>query len=223
MMPDRVQQDLLASGSSTVMGLFYLRPGDRTLRYATQDKHIPLLQVENNWSLEIAPGPKEKTEHSARLRVRTRGNGQPHDEVLELPPFPKQKWVGLAILREGRRFDVLYNGRIVASQRLENYPVVISSPMTMGNKGVEGTAIHVTASPRRLTPEEVERERLRHVDTNGMPVEAKWSPFSALHALPLPFSLPSLQAQCPPGLPCEGVTQPPRGKSVLYEWNTPYA
>lgn len=219
LMPDRTQTEILGSGGTTVMGFVYLRQGDKTLRYGPADQYVPLLQVENNWSLEILPSPKEKKAYGARLRVQTQRAGQMEYEIIPLPPLPKQKWVWVALLREGRRFDVIYDQRLVASQRLERYPVVIASPLSIGNKGIEGRAIHWKVNARRLAPEEVERERKTHVDTNGRVVESKWNPLTNLEVPSLPF--PRLFAECPAGLPCETVTAPP--KKTLYEWKTPYA
>jgi hypothetical protein len=219
MMPDRVLDDLLRSAGSTVMGFFYLRPGDRTLRYVTADQFVPLLYVDHNWYIEIAPSPKEKEEHGARLRIKTKNNGASREEIVPLPPIPKQKWVFLTVLREGRRFDVLYDNQMVASHRLSHYPEVISNPMTVGNKGLEGTVIHIKTNRRRLTPEEVEQERLTHVDSNGNVLEAKWNPFRP----PTNFKdlLSPITAICLPGMPCNAVTRPP--PQSLYRWKSPYA
>lgn len=219
MMPDRVQADILGSGGTTVMGFFYLRQGDKTLRYGKADQYVPLLQIENNWVLEVSPSPKDKKEYGARLRVQTQQGSQFKYEIIPLPSIPKQKWVYIAILREGRRFDIIYDNRIVASQRLEHYPVVIASPLSVGEKGLEGTVIHMMVNNRRLAPEEVERERKIHIDTNGMVVDMKWNPLHLLDAPKFPFI--NITAECPAGLPCDTITAPPR--KSLYEWKTPYA
>ena len=225
--PDRVQTELLGSSGCTVMGFFYLAHGDKTLRHAPADSYVPLLQVENNWVVEVAPSPKEKNGHGARLRVQTQRAGSMTYEVIPLPSFPKQRWVHLALLREGRRFDVLYDSRIVASYRLEHYPVVIASPLSVGGKGLEGTALHLRINSRRLSPEEVERERKTYADTNGRVTDEREEPsnedmsswFGSWN--PLASLFRSLLTECPAGLPCETVTAPP--SKALYEWKTPYA
>lgn len=224
LMPVDVQTDILGSGGSTIMGFFYLNQGDKTQRYSKIDAYIPLIQVENNWSLDVVPSPKDKKEYGAQLRVQTQHAGNRKEEVISLPSIPKQKWVFITILREGRRFDVMYNNRIVASQRLEYYPVVISSPLSVGNEGLDGKMVHMKTNSRRLSPDEVDRERLNHVDTSGMVVDMKWGERSPLRFLD--FELPdidfsSLTKRCLPGLPCDNVTSPP--KKSLYEWKTPYA
>lgn len=211
LMPDVTQQSILGSNGSTVMGFYKLSDGNRTATY--HGAYIPLLQVENNWYLEISSTPSEKTKTSTRLRVRTNHGGTQKEEIIELPPIPKQKWIFIAVLRDGRRFDVIYDNKLVASERLQNYPVVISSPLSVGNEGIAGTVIHVVVNPSRMAPNEVERIRLNYVDTNGMVLED--------NKIDISFPNISLFAQCPPGLPCDPITRPPKGGYL--EWNTPYA
>lgn len=210
-LPDVIQKTLLGSNGCTVMGYFILKDGDRTAKMSSP--YIPLIQVANNWYLEISPAPAGKDRTSARLRIQTNKGGTLGDEIVDLPPIPKQKWIFLAILREGRRFDVIYDNRIVASHRLEHYPVVITSPLSVGSPGLDGSVIHVIINGKRLSPSEVESERVVHVDTNNMILEAN----------PINLSLPKIEwlAACPSGLPCDPVTKPP--KNNLVEWNSPYA
>jgi hypothetical protein len=208
---DLTQSMLLGTSGSTVMGFFKLSNGDRTVKYA--NGFTPLLFIDNNWYLEISPAPIGKDKVAARLRVQTNDGGKLTQELIELPQIPKQKWMFIAILRDGRRYDIIYDNKIVASQRLDNYPAVISSPLSVGNKGLDGSVIHVIVNDKRLSPRDVERERVTHVDTNNTVLEDNL----------IPMSLPGLKlfAQCPSGLPCDPITQPPNNN--LLQWKTPYA
>lgn len=208
---DLTQTNILGSSGSSVMAYFKLSNGDRTIKYA--NSFIPLIMVDNNWFLEISPAPIGKDKVSARLRVQTNDSGSLKDEIIDLPSIPKQKWIFIAILRDGRRFDIIYDNKIVASQRLDNYPVIISSPLSIGNKGLDGSVIHVIINGKRLSLNEVERERVSHINTNNI----------VLEDISIDLSLPgiSLFAQCPPGLPCDPITQPPNNN--LLQWKTPYA
>jgi hypothetical protein len=218
-MSERTQSTLLGTGSSTVMGFFNIQQGDRTTTYIDKlrpDEFKPLFQVANNWYFEISHGPNGYKQTNARIRIRTKdSSGVIKDEIMELQPLPKQKWICIAVLRDGRRFDVIYDNKIVSSHRLQNYPVVIGSPLSVGDKGLSGSVIHVIIAGRRLTPTEVERERLKYVDTANMIIE------SNLFDISFPHLSLSLFGQCPPGLPCDPITKPPR--SNLLEWKTPYA
>ena len=211
-MPDVTQAQLLGSGGCTVMGMFQLLHGDRTTKYS--NNYTPFLQIVNNWYVEVSNAPNDKQHAAARLRVRTQANGgTAQDEMIELPPIPKQKWIFIAILRDGRRFDVIYDNKIVASQRLEHYPAVINSPVSIGNTGLDGAAIHVIINGIRMAPSDIERVRLSVVDTNQLVIEANTFNQS------LPLS--SLFAECPSGLPCTTVTKPPVNQ--MLKWSTPYA
>jgi len=209
--PDQTQSLLLGGAGSTVMGFFKLENGDKTVKFA--NSFTPLLQVENNWFLEVAPAPAGRDHTTARLRIQTNDAGVFKQEVIDLPNIPKQKWVFLAILRDGRRFDVMYDNQIVASQRLESYPVIISSSLSVGNNGLSGYVSHVLVNGIRLTPSQVERERLTYVNTNNTVVDAD----------PVASSFPSVKlfAQCPSGLPCDPITKPPSNN--LLQWRSPYA
>lgn len=209
MLPDVTQKTILGSSGSSVMGFFYLKGGDRTAHHG--QRYHPLIQVENNWSLESMVGSHEKSHHT-RLRVKTT-KGSVKEEIIDLPSLPMQKWVFIAILREGRRFDVIYDNRMVASQRLENYPVVISSPLSVGQKGLGGSVIHVTVQGNRMTPADVEKIHLTYVDSNHNILET--------NSIDMTLPFPKLSAQCPPGLPCHPVTSPPQ--NGMKQWMSPYA
>ena len=208
---DVVKKILLGSSSSTVMGFFKLENGNRTLNY--QNQYIPLLQVENNWRLEVMPSSMGDQNPATRLQVRTQRGTVKQTEIIDLPPIPRQKWVFIAILRDGRRFDVIYDRQIVASHRMNDYPVVISSPLSIGYDKLDGSAIHVILNGARLSPEFAERLRSTYVDTNNVILEDN----------PINLTLPnvSLLAQCPSGFPCDTITQAPLNN--LVQWSTPYA
>jgi len=211
-MPDVTQNTLLGTNGGTVMGFFKFQNGDRTANYS--NNYTSFLQIVNNWYMEISNAPNDKQHSAARLRVKTKHLGDPtQDEIIELPPIPKQKWVFIAVLREGRRFDVIYDNKIVASQRLESYPAVVTSPVSIGNKGLDGSVIHVIINGTRMAPTDIERTRLRLVDTNDTVPEDN----------SINMSLPNISflTQCPSGLPCNPVTKPPTNQ--LFKWNTPYA
>ena len=208
---DITQKKILANAGSSVMGFFYLLDGDKTTKVGNDFKSI--IKVENNWYLEIAPAPSGTNKISARLRVNTSDGSNKKPDIIELPPIPKQKWMFIAMLRDGRRFDIIYNNEIVASEILEFYPVVISSDLSIGNNGLNGSVIHVIINDKRLTPTVIERERVSHVNTNNMVLD--------VDSITTSFPGMNLFAQCPPGLPCDPITKPPTNN--LLQWKTPYA
>jgi hypothetical protein len=203
---DQTKNILLASSGSTVCGFFKLNGGDRTFKI--QQSFTPILQVENNWYLEISPMPNKGT--SARLRVKTSGG----NEIIELPTIPQQKWVFIAILRDGRRFDVIYDNQIVTSERLINYPVVINSSLSIGNNGIDGSVANLIIKGSRMSPIEIERLRSSMINTNGELIQ------DSIFSKSLSMLSFNISAKCPPGFPCDSNIKSPNN---LLEWNTPYA
>ena len=214
-MPDMIHKKVLQSSGTSVMGFFKLLEGDRTPTMGGKDEFTPLMSVPQNWAIEVSPAPMQGRPYAVQLRVAVKTATTVKETVIPLPSIPYQKWVFVAVLREGRRCDVIYDNRIVASHRLEHYPVHIVSPLTVGHKRFRGSVIHVMVTDRRMTPTEVETERTRFVDTNGMIPEDH-----SIQVLFPKFTLPYF-SECPPGLPCQPVTRPPHDN--LLKWSTPYA
>jgi hypothetical protein len=199
LMPDITQQKILGSSGTTVMAFFKLNLGDRTNTFNDVNNKVysPLICVENNWYLETIASSTNTDAAQTRLRVANYSEQSLYDYV-ELPPIPKQKWVFIAILRDGRRFDVIYDNIIVASKRFPTYPTIISSPLSTGSKNLSGSVIHVIVKDSRISPNSVEYERKRHIDTNGVVIET--GPIYSA------FPTTAIFGICPPGASCDITT-----------------
>lgn len=149
------------SGGSLVFYL-YLNSVQRTSN--VNSPYVTVIGIPSSFALQVAPG-------SARLSVFTQksGTGQVLSEFIDLQAIPEQKWVQIALLREGRRFDVVYNNKIVASQRLKYIPVVQKSGLLVGAEGISGIAGNFRVAARRLSIQEIQYEHSRTSDTRGKP------------------------------------------------------
>ncbi len=94
------------------------------------------------------------------------------EETIPLPDIPFQKWTYVSIAREGRRFDVYYNGKIVASKRTQNIVDLRSGfgPITAGSPNLTGKIAFVETSPQKLNQSDVEASFKAKSDTIGQPV-----------------------------------------------------
>jgi hypothetical protein len=220
-------QILISGPGSTIAGLFNVTIGDRTNQISANitNNFTTLFGIKNSIEFQLAPSNISNPNNTAQLLVTTQAlnvQRQNVTEIIHLPPLPAQKWVFIGILREGRRYDVLYNDQIVASHRLDTYPNAgIQNPFVIGTKADKnvrsprflGSAKHLFAFPYRMSPGDLASLRTKYVDTTGAP------------PIPLPFPFPidllSLQTFCIPGLPCKPVTQPP--PNALQAWSSPYA
>jgi hypothetical protein len=200
------ESSIVISGSgSTLSGLFTVDLGNRTASM-NMSSFSMLFGIQNSIEFQLAPA-KEK-EGTARLMIMTT-NGP---ETVDLPPFPLQKCTFLTILRDGRRFDVMYDNQIVASHRLEHYPSSVMAPISVGGPNFIGSVVHVLVANSRLLPQEVAVLRGTYTDTTGCAPPS--SPF------PYTFSLPNFSSFCIPGFPCEPTTTPP--DNTMKTWSSIY-
>jgi hypothetical protein len=219
---------ILFSGSgATLAGLFNVTIGDKTTQTATPttNSFSTLFGMRGCVEFQLAPANISNPNNTAQLLITTNARGADNKfltEVIPLPPLPAQKWTFIAILRDGRRFDVLYNDQVVASHRLTYYPntgvqnqlQVGQAPLTAKSPArFLGSAKHLFAFNYRMPPGELAALRAKYVDTTGAP------------PIPLPFPSPfdlTLPGICAiPGLPCYPVNHPP--PNSLQAWSTPYA
>jgi len=216
-------QSIMYQGSGcTLAGLFNVTIGDRTNQTSTavSTNFTTLFGSVGSIEFQLAPaGASAANSSNAQLLIATQ-SGVP--EVVPLPSLPAQKWVFIAILRDGRRFDVLYNDSIVASHRLSGYPGTrVKNRIQVGSDPSSptaparflGNAVHLFALNYRMTPADLAVLRSKYVDTTGGP--------PAPLPFPFPIDLLSLQTFCIPGLPCKPVNKPPPNQ--LQAWSSPYA
>jgi hypothetical protein len=196
----------LKGAGGTLTGLFTVDLGDRTASMNASSFSM-LFGLQNGVEFQLAPASADR-QGTARLVIATAKG----PEIVTLPPYPLQKCTFLTILRDGRRFDVMYDNQIVASHRLEHYPSSITNPVSVGGPGFIGNAVHVLVAKTRLNPQEIAIERARYTDTTGCAPPK--SPF------PYMFSLPNFMTFCIPGFPCNPATTPPANK--MQTWSTLY-
>jgi hypothetical protein len=202
---DISMKTLQAVNGSTFVAFIKLTAMNRTT--SLNSPYTTLVSIPGVWSLDLTTSTGGSSSvPAARLSIQTvTGNGTGSIETLELPAFPMQKWVHLAVLREGRRFDVLYNDEIVGSIVCRYYPAIVTSPIGAGSDLLVGVMVYPQVASRRYTYEEVRGARKALSDTRGAP----W--FDG-------FQLPKFG--CPGGLFCMTSAQP---SSPVKQWSSPYA
>jgi hypothetical protein len=218
------------TSSSTFMGFIKLSPADRTPNI--DGSMSTLINLGNVIALEISPIPGKFYSDShnfdslqgrtstAQLRVITVQNGQYSTEIIPLPSIPLQRWICIGILRDGRRLDVVYDNRIVASKRLvgnfinQAYgPIVVAPSQTENKTKFIGHCIHFFVLPERKTVYEFNDFRARFVNTNNEVIlDTMAMPVPGLTFLP--STLPSFMSSL------DQPTSPP--KNTMKAWSSPY-
>jgi hypothetical protein len=183
-----------------------LQNGDKTVNI--NETHPTLLKVKGIMEVNVLNGglgvelvimtKNTKTSRSAR-------------EIIKLPPIPRQKWINFCILREGRRFDVLYNGKIVASKRLTYVPVYVSSPIIIGNPKLNGEFINGFVYGYRMNARDLKEEIESTSNTRGEP----YAKNSSKELLSIFSFSPSFG--CPGGKPCNSSVSTPLDPTIDFE------
>jgi hypothetical protein len=99
---------------------------------------------------------------------------QKYIESIQLPMIPFQKWVYVTVAREGRRFDIYYNDRMVVSRKLDNMPISNYSKsglsgVSSGTEGLGGTIAVANLYNYRHTIADVSSIYSEYADTRGNP------------------------------------------------------
>ncbi len=133
------------------------------------------------------------------------------EETIPLPEIPFQKWTFITIAREGRRFDVYYNGKLVMSKRTQNVMDTRAAfgPITAGDPNLIGKIAFVETFPQKLTQSEVMEKYKANSDTTGQPT------------LSAPGNIFDYLPNCKDGGCISGPKVRPT--SPLLDWQTQYA
>jgi hypothetical protein len=107
----------------------------------------------------------------AILRLRTVKTVSQHAiESVTLPALPLQAWTIVTIVKEGRRIDVYYGTKVVASKILDYIPATSGGqPWIAGNSKWKGQIGLFTGIQQAWTSRDVEKDVSSLVDTRGIP------------------------------------------------------
>ena len=189
----------------------------------TKCKHVGyvnILNISDVVRLEMLTSPDASRQNAAVVQLvlrtlRRKPNStdtQAVEETLVLPMIPIQKWTMITIARDGRRYDVYYNNKIVTSKRTEFVLDVNSAigSIQAGDANLYGTITNVEVFSARLTEAQVAANYSRLSDTNGQPYSSK-TDVKFIDFLPF----------CEGGNCLKGPSVRP--SSPLLDWDTQYA
>ena len=208
--------EIFLKGNNGTISLYIkLYDGDRTININEQNPSI--LSIKGVMDLKIAVGNNNNNVVKMEVSTKNTDTNLRQIEIIDLPNLPRQKWTHLTILREGRRFDILYNGKIVASKRLLYVPIYISAPLVIGNSRLTGQFVNGFLSGSRLSVNEIKYEIDATSNTRGEPYMKDNKIFNVFSILQ---KIPSLS--CPDGLFCKYSTNSPPADPTKI-WKSPVA
>lgn len=92
-------------------------------------------------------------------------------EGVSLPAVPLQSWTMITIAKDGKRIDIFYNSKRVASKVLQYPPIdaSLSTSYMCGNPSTEGTIGYTQWSKGVKTREQIAQEYTSLTNTKGVP------------------------------------------------------
>jgi hypothetical protein len=208
--PGDARDKFLVPPGATLMVYLFCAVNSKTPQIGATQDPITILQIGSTLQLQILPGGVS-TKPKTRLNILTQGPNSSY-ETIELADFPEQKWVHLSIVREGRRYTVYYNGKVVASQRTQYFPVINSSQFKIGDPRLQGQYVRPRLAPTPYHSDEIQQDMLSSSDTRHEPY--KYNDVTAFFQY--------MFSGCPKGLFCFSTPQTP-STNPLKMWQTPYA
>ena len=182
--------------------------------------YVNLLNISNVVRLEMLTSPDASRQNAAQVQLVARtlrkkstdSTTETVEETLVLPTIPLQRWTMITIARDGRRYDIYYNDKLVSSKRTEHIIDTTSAvgPILAGDRNLTGSVAFVEVFDTRLSQAEVAANYSRLADTTGKPYISNEGPTFADM-----FSL------CEGGACLKGPSVRP--SSPLLDWDTRYA
>ena len=108
----------------------------------------------------------------ALLKINTgSGNLNSFMETVPLPAIPLQRWTVVSIVKEGRRYDVYYGQKLVASKLCDNVPIPPSSGSDWhaGISGWKGQIGLFTGVSKAQSQDDINKDVAALVNTRGVP------------------------------------------------------
>lgn len=174
---------------------------------------INLFQFGDVLKFQLIPGGVESSPKT-QLSIHTQNPAERKSvETIDVAEFPQQTWVHLVIVREGRRYTVYYNGKVVTSARTLYVPAINSASLMIGDSRLQGQFGLPKLAPTPYHLEEVVAELESTSDTRHQPNSSDfWSSMN--------FSF--VKFGCPNGLFCFSTEGAPV-LNPMKRWTSPYA
>jgi hypothetical protein len=222
-------------GSEGSLSVFlYLHPTQRTPTYQTVRKEtknetladtanelsisMTIFKINNYFMYKQFPAGRDGGADIAELRIITKNTStavnKQHVEVFPIAPIPKQQWTYVTVTRNGRRFSVYYNTKLVTSFRTQSYPIMTDTDVwDMGDSSGKSSGYFAYPSGANIAYNEndIQANSRKVSDTRNKPILPK----------PMLTDIFSMFGGCPKGIFCFSAIDPP--SNSLNSWSTPFA
>jgi hypothetical protein len=196
--------------------IFYISPliNDRTSVVGNEYATAVSIGKKQSLNILIAPDSGRSTMMApATLQIIV--NGQTYPDVVDIDSIELQKWNCVAIVKQGRVFNIYVNGVLSVSHTCTAMPVYDNTqPLRVGDPRLGGTIALISLAPYAMQLNDIQNLIKDATDMDNKPYLS-----SELPSIPS-FSLSGLSDvfMCPGGN-CTTNKMP----APMYQWTTRYA
>lgn len=196
---------------------FYINPYIKDRTSVSNNEYANAVQIGSKQTLQIliaADAGRGYSSAPARLEVFLKNKTEP--EYIEIQNLPLQKWSSLAIVKEGRKFNIYVNGRLVSSHVCDGMPDFDrTQPLRIGDPRLGGTVALMSLSGFPMGIDSIRPMVSSTSSIDGVPyLSSGFASFIPIPSFNLSFNM------CPGGN-CDSKIQGNPGP--ISQWTSPYA
>ena len=205
-----------AAGSTLI---FYISPviNDRTS--VVGNEYATAVNIGRKQSLNILIAPdagRSKLMAPATLEVII--NGQDYPDVIEINALQLQKWNCVAIVKQGRVFNIYVNGVLSITHTCTAMPIYDNTqPLKVGDPRLGGTIALISLAPYAMQANDIQNLIKDSTDMDNRPYLVNDEP--SLPSFSLSGFSGLLDVFTCPGGNCTSNKKP----APMYQWTTNYA
>ena len=213
-----ISSEELKNGWTSTSGstlIFYILPSIKDRTAISGNEYASVVQIGSKQKFKLlvaADAGRNDSMAPAILEVYVKGSSVP--DLIEIQNFPLQKWTAVAIVKQGRKFNIYINGKLSVSHMCTAMPEFDDTqPLRTGDPRLEGTIALMSLDPYPLQVETIQSLVDDTVDTSGMPYISSGSSFPVPTIADLTGMVTCIGDNC----------TIPMQASPMEQWTSPYA
>jgi len=199
---------------------FYISPTIRDRTSVSGNEYATAVNIGNSQVLKILVAPDAgRSQMMAPAVLEVNVNGQSYPDVIDIDMIQLQSWNCIAIVKQGRLFNIYVNGVLSVTHTCTAMPLYDSTqPLRVGNPRLGGTVALISLAPYAMQVNDVQYMMRETSDMEN-------KPFLSTDLPSLPgFSLNSFSGlysmfMCPGGNCNSSKKMPP----PMYQWTSNYS
>jgi len=198
---------------------FYINPSINDRTSISGNEYANAVEIGSKQVLQIliaADAGRGYSSAPARLKVVLKDKSDDEAEYIDIQNLPLQRWSAVAIVKEGRKFNIYINGRLSVSHVCDGMPDFDQTqPLRVGNERLGGAIALMSLSPYPIGIDSIHSLVSSTSSTDGSPYLS-----SGFGSFIPSFNLSSLSF-CPGGN-CNS-TKISGNPGPMSQWSSPYA